>query len=126
MPYHVSKILFAQLVEAALAELPDEFAEFVEEVPVEIRDEPTPEQLKRARVKANGLLLGLYTGRPRTNRSVMDSGAMPDVIYIFQRPIELVCQNEKQLIHQVRTTVLHEIGHHFGMTEDDLKKLGYG
>ena len=72
-----------------------------------------------------GLLLGLYVGRPRTLRHVEDSGTMPDVIYIFQKPIEEVSQNEVGLIRQVRTTVLHEIGHHFGMTEEDLRRLGY-
>jgi len=76
-------------------------------------------------VKQNGLLLGLYQGRPRTQRSVEESGVMPDVIYIFQESIEEVSQSEEQLIRQVRTTVLHEIGHHFGMTEEDLRRLGY-
>lgn len=126
MAYHVSKARFAELVERALAEVPDEFADVLEEVPVDVRDQPTVDQLRRAGVKRNGLLLGLYQGRPRTERSVMDSGTMPDVIFIFQQPIEEICQNEEQLIQQVRTTVLHEIGHHFGMTEEDLRRLGYG
>jgi predicted Zn-dependent protease with MMP-like domain len=126
MAYRVSKVEFANLVELALAELPVEFADFVDEVPVEIRDSPSEEQLLLARVKQNGLLLGLYQGRPRTRRSVLDSGTMPDVIYIFQDSIEQVCKNQAELIQQVRTTVLHEIGHHFGMNEEDLGRLGYG
>jgi predicted Zn-dependent protease with MMP-like domain len=72
------------------------------------------------------LLLGLYEGRPRTRRSVEDSGVMPDVIYIFQDDVELASDSEAELIDQVRTTVLHELGHHFGMNEDDLDALGYG
>jgi predicted Zn-dependent protease with MMP-like domain len=71
-------------------------------------------------------LLGLYVGRPRTQRSVEDSGALPDVIYLFQRNIESICHSEEELIAQVRKTVLHEIGHHFGMSEEDLDALGYG
>lgn len=125
MAYHVSRSEFGELVERALEELPEEFADFLEEVPIEVRDEPSAEQLKRAHVGRGGLLLGLYVGRPRTLRSVEDSGAMPDVIYIFQRPIEAVCNNERELIRQVRVTVLHEIGHHFGLDEDDLERLGY-
>jgi len=125
MPFHVSKSVFAELVEQALAELPEEFARFVEEVPVEICDQPTRQQMALTGVKQNGLLLGLYQGRPRTRRSVEESGVLPDVIFIFQQPIEEVSQNEDQLIRQVRTTVLHEIGHHFGMTEEDLRRLGY-
>jgi predicted Zn-dependent protease with MMP-like domain len=123
--YRVSKAQFNELVEAALEELPEEFAKFIEEVPVEVQDQPDASQLRQARVSGGGLLLGLYVGRPRTMRSVEDSGALPDVIYIFQQPIETVCNSEEQLIRQVRVTVLHEIGHHFGLNEDDLTRLGY-
>ncbi len=126
MPYRVSKADFSVLVERALEELPEPFAGFLEEVRVEIADRPTADQIRLARVQDNGLLLGLYQGRPRTSRSVWDSGTFPDVIWIFQESIEQVCRSEAELVAQVRTTVLHEIGHHFGMNELDLQKLGYG
>jgi predicted Zn-dependent protease with MMP-like domain len=125
VPYHVSKAHFNELVEQALEELPEQFATFLEEVPIEVQDQPDPSQLSQAKVSRGGLLLGLYVGRPRTRRSVEDSGAIPDVIYIFQQPIETVCNSEEQLIRQVRVTVLHEIGHHFGLNEQDLERLGY-
>ncbi|MGD0542432.1 MAG: metallopeptidase family protein [Tepidisphaeraceae bacterium] len=125
MAYRVSKAHFYELIEAALRELPEQFAEFLEEVPVEVRDQPEESQLRKARVGRGGLLLGLYVGRPRTLRSVEDSGTLPDVIYIFQQPIEAVCNSEEELIRQVRVTVLHEIGHHFGLGEEDLERLGY-
>ncbi len=124
MAYRVSKRRFGELVEQALAELPEQFQEFLEEVPVEVWDRPTRQQTHK--LGEGGLLLGLYVGRPRTERSVEDSGRMPDVIYIFQEPIEQVCNNEADLVEQVRKTVLHEIGHHFGLDEDDLSDLGYG
>jgi predicted Zn-dependent protease with MMP-like domain len=123
--YRVSKAQFGELVEAAIQELPEEFAEFLEEVPIEVRDQPTDSQLRQAHVREGGLLLGLYVGRPRTQRNVEESGNLPDVIYIFQEPIQIVCNTEAQLIRQVRVTVLHEIGHHFGLNEDDLERLGY-
>ncbi|HEX3357277.1 MAG TPA: metallopeptidase family protein [Tepidisphaeraceae bacterium] len=122
MPYRVSKDEFAELVAAAVEELPEEFAAFLEEVPIEIRDRPSPAQIKFA---SGGLLLGLYHGRPRTRRSVEESGVMPDVIYIFQDSIETVARSRENLVRQVRVTVLHEIGHHFGMSEEDLERLGY-
>jgi predicted Zn-dependent protease with MMP-like domain len=125
MAHRVSRDEFAALVEEALGELPAEFARFLEEVPVEVRDRPSPRQLQAAGADTEGLLLGLYTGRPRTRRSVEDSGHMPDVIYIFQEPIEAVSRSRADLIRQVRITVLHEIGHHFGMSEEDLERLGY-
>ena len=125
MAYRVSKAQFGVLVEEAIAELPEEFAKFLEEVPIEVRDRPDESQIRRANLGRNALLLGLYVGRPRTVRSVEDSGALPDVIYIFQEPIQMVCNSEEDLVRQVRVTVLHEIGHHFGLGEDDLERLGY-
>ncbi len=127
MPYRVSQDQFSVLVEKALADLPPEFAEFIEEVPIEICPQATPRQ--RALVGLSDdrqLLLGLYRGRMRTTRSVEDSGRLPDVIYIFQLDIERMCSSEIELVRQVRKTVLHEIGHHFGMSEQDLERLGYG
>jgi predicted Zn-dependent protease with MMP-like domain len=126
MAYPVSKAEFMELVDSAVSDLPEEFARFLEEVPIEVRDLPTRAQQTRLRMERGALLLGLYVGRPRTARSVEDSGTMPDVIYLFQKNIESICNSEAQLIDQVRKTVLHEIGHHFGMTEDDLDALGYG
>lgn len=125
MAYRVSKAQFGLLVEEAIAELPDEFAKFLEEVQIEVRDWPDESQMRRANLGRHALLLGLYVGRPRTVRSVEDSGALPDVIYIFQEPIQRVCNSEEELVRQVRVTVLHEIGHHFGLGEDDLERLGY-
>jgi predicted Zn-dependent protease with MMP-like domain len=122
----VSKAIFGALVERALAELPAEFVEHLEEVPVEIRDRPTAKQRKRLGLSDQQLLLGLYVGVPLTQRSVEQSGLRSPVIYLFQDHIEQASRSEQDLIEQVRKTVLHEIGHHFGMDEDDLDELGYG
>lgn len=126
MPHHVSKAKFAALVERALAELPEPFAGYLEEVPVEIREQPTRKQLKSVGLGENELLLGLYQGIPLTERSVEHSGQPPGVIFVFQEDVELVCDSEADLVREVRTTVLHELGHHFGLDEDDLERLGYG
>ena len=126
MPHHVSKAQFSALVERALDGLPQQFAAFLDEVPVEVLDRSTPKFRKSVGLGRDGLLLGLYRGRPLTQRSVEHSGAMPDVIYIFQDDVELASADEAQLIEQVRTTVLHEIGHLFGLDEQDLEELGYG
>ncbi len=123
MPYHVSPERFSKLVAQAVELLPPAFREFLEEVAIEIRDRPTAQQ--RAETGEDDLL-GLYVGRAMTERSVEDSGRLPDVIYIFQEPHEQICDSEEDLIEEVRITVLHEIGHYFGMDEDDLEELGYG
>ena len=126
VPHHVSKADFERLVKRALAELPAQFARFIEQVPVEIRTRPTRRQLRELGMEEDELLLGLYVGRPLTERSVDDGPGMPDVIYLFQEDCELASDSEADLIREVRTTVLHEIGHHFGMDEDDLDAIGYG
>ena len=126
MAFKAGKGEFEQLVEAAHAELPPQFASVLEVVPVEIADRPTTAQIRRLNLREGELLLGLYQGRPRTHRSVEDSGTIPDVIFIFQESIEAVSRDRESLIAQVRKTVLHEIGHHFGLSESDLDKLGYG
>src|SRR5688572_13151265 len=74
LAYHVSKKVFGELVERALAELPDQFAQHLEEVPIEIRLRPTREELKRLGLEEDELLLGLYDGIPLTQRSVEHSG----------------------------------------------------
>lgn len=126
MPYHVSKAKFAELVERALAELPEPFATHLEEIPVEIRTRPTRAQLRKLGMEPDELLMGLYEGINLTARSVEHSGVLPGVIYIFQEDIELVVDNEAELVDEVRITVLHEVGHHFGLDEDQLDELGYG
>lgn len=126
MAYRVSKADFTGIVQAAIDELPQQFIEAVEDVTIEVMDRPTPRLLSRLGTKKDGLLLGLYTGVPRTHRSVEDSGRLPDSIYLFQANIESVCSTQEELIEQTRVTLLHEIGHYFGMDEDDLTELGYG
>lgn len=126
MPCQVSKREFEKLVEQAIAELPEQFAAFLDEVPIEIHTRPSRQLLRELGLEEDELLMGLYRGRALTQRSVEDSGRLPDVIYIFQEDHEMVCDRPQQLVDEVRKTVLHEIGHHFGMDEEDLGSLGYG
>jgi len=126
MAFHVSKERFAEVVEQALARLPEAFARHVEEkLRVEVRDAPTRAQLRKVGLKPDELLFGLYEGVSELDRSIEHSGVLPEVIMIFQEDHEMVAGSEEELVHEVRTTVLHEIGHHFGMDEDDLERLGY-
>jgi predicted Zn-dependent protease with MMP-like domain len=121
----VSKERFSALVETALSELPEPFNRALEEVTVELRARPTRSQLKTVGLRQEDLLLGLYSGVPLTHRHVEAPSHLPDKIELFQEDIELVSLSEEELIEQVRVTVLHELGHHFGMDEDDLERLGY-
>jgi predicted Zn-dependent protease with MMP-like domain len=128
MPYHVSKSRFAELVEQALQSLPEQFAHHLEEVPVQIEMRPSKQLLRSLGLEDDELLLGLYQGVNLMDRSEAEGRGtpMPNHILVFQEDIELVSDNEADLVREVRTTVLHELGHHFGMDEDDLDRLGYG
>ena len=127
MAYHVSKAKFAQLVERALAELPQQFADFLEEVPVQIEPRPSKRLLRSMGMEDDELLLGIYQGANLENRVEVEGfgSPVPNHILIFQEDIEEVSDSETDLVREVRTTVLHEIGHHFGLDEDDLERLGY-
>jgi len=122
----VSKAEFARLVEKALADLPEEFARALDEVAMEIRDRPTREELADVGLGEDELLLGLYIGVPLTERSVSDSGRLPDKILIFKEDCEIACDSEGELVREVRITVLHELGHYFGLDEDELGEVGFG
>ena len=112
---------FKQLVSEALDSLPKEFAEKLNNVSVSVDDFPTPYQQIKAKIPPQSLLLGLYEGVPQTKRGIYYSN-IPDKITIFKNAILQICQTDEQVRVQVRSTVIHEIGHHFGLSEADLRK----
>lgn len=115
---------FERLVETALESLPPDFASRLDNVTIIVEDLPSPEQLAGAGVDDHHELLGLYEGIPLTERPRGYAGALPDRISIFRVPIERVCGSDTEAIkRQVRETVMHELGHYFGMDEDRLRDL---
>lgn len=110
---------FTQLVEEALDSLPQQFRDRIQNLAVLVRDLPPAEMKPRT----GGLLLGVYQGRPATQKSVFDISYGPDHIVLFQKNIEAVCRTEEEIRYQVRQTVLHELGHYFGMNEEELKDV---
>jgi len=112
---------FRKLVEEAIDSLPEEFAKRLNNVSVVVENDPSPELLKSLKLPSWALLFGLYQGAPQTKRGFY-SGVLPDKITIFKNPIEAVARGEEEIRAQVRATVIHEIGHHFGLSEEDLRK----
>jgi predicted Zn-dependent protease with MMP-like domain len=110
---------FRALVAQAIDRLPPEFAERLDNVDVVVEDYPDEETQARF---PGGFLLGLYHGVPLTGRSIMVT-RMPDIIYIYKRNIERICRSEAEIRTQVRDTLLHEIGHHFGLDEEELRDI---
>jgi predicted Zn-dependent protease with MMP-like domain len=115
---------FEQLVLRAIESLPDEFRDRLDNIDIVIADRPTPAQLESLDGKRGEKLLGLYEGVPLTHRHGGYGMVTPDKITIFQKAIEAVCRNDRQIITEVRRVVLHEIAHHFGIDDDRLKELG--
>jgi predicted Zn-dependent protease with MMP-like domain len=117
----VSPRRFRSLVEQALDQLPDEWQEMLGQVVVLIEDLPSPEDLEFVGMRPDEAtdLLGLYVGVPLTERSAFDEG-LPDRIMIYRDPILAICDNYGDVLREVQHTVLHELGHHFGLLEDDL------
>lgn len=127
MPYDVSSVEFAALVEEAISRLPERWRRTIEtEVLVRIERRPSRRQLRELGMDENELLLGLYQGVPLTERHIEDHGRLPDTITLFREDIEDASTDGQDLVEQVRVTMLHELGHHFGLEEDDLADLGYG
>jgi len=122
---------FVKLVEEVLGTLPVQFRKRIHNLAVLVEDRP-PKRLSRKirgsaqkadSEKTAGVLLGIYQGVPATQRSVFDLSAGPDRIVLYQKNIERICTNEAEIRHEVRQTVLHELGHYFGMDETQLKDV---
>ena len=126
MPFETTPTQFDVMVREAIADLPEKFRQALEVVRVEVRDRPTPQQLKSVGLEHDELLLGLYEGVPLTERSVMDVPRPPDVILLFKEDLEDACDDAAMLREEVRVTLFHELGHYFGFDEDELRQLGYG
>lgn len=124
---------FEELVQEALDAMPDQFMEDMENVAVVIADEPTEDELNRidddgrpAGTWHGGEILGLYSGVPLTERYYDDmDGGFPDVITIFKGPHERCFATRERIAEEVRKTVIHEIGHHFGLDDARLHEMGY-
>ena len=114
---------FEELVRQALATVPDEIAQRIDNVDVEVQDWPSSRQLTSARVPQGQTLLGLYQGIPLTKRNSGYNLVPPDRITIFQGPIERIVQNDSELVDRVREVVVHEVAHHFGISDARLSEI---
>lgn len=115
---------FEELVVEVLDSMPVELLDLLNNVEVVIEQWPTRRQLGRVGLEG-GTLYGLYEGVPLTQRDSGYNLIVPDKITIFQRPIERTCVSLAQVAAQLRTTVIHEIAHHFGINESRLEELGW-
>lgn len=118
----VSRERFEELVADALDSIPSALGDKMDNVVVVVEDVASTSQQDGH----DDTLLGFYEGVDLTRRGPMSYDlALPDRISIFQRPLELMAQDEADLAQQVRVTVLHEVGHHFGLSDRQLRELGW-
>lgn len=115
---------FEWLVAKAIDSLPEEFRERLDNIDVVVADDPTRSQLAELGKEKGQTILGLYEGVPLTSRSQNYGWVTPDKVTIFQKPIEAICENDTQIVTEVQHVVLHEIAHHFGISDAKLREMG--
>ena len=122
-PFPMSENDFEAAVSDALDRIPPELAKTMSNVAIFIEDDYTPQPGE----DPDTVLLGLYEGVPLTERdSWWDAGSLPDRITIFRQPILDICTSREDVIEEVTVTVVHEIAHHFGISDERLHALGWG
>jgi predicted Zn-dependent protease with MMP-like domain len=113
---------FEKLVQEALDRIPSEFQSAMKNVAVVVRSRPGPEAEADAE---DEILYGLYQGVPLPDRAADDSGTTPDIIYLYQKPLEEDFPDRDDLIREIEITLVHEIAHYFGFGEETLERYGY-
>jgi predicted Zn-dependent protease with MMP-like domain len=114
---------FSRLVEEALQEIPARFRSEMQNVAVVVEDEPAPELLEEMEVEPGDTLFGLYQGTPLPERGWTYGNTLPDRISIYQLPIEEACEDDEEIRDCVAETVIHEFGHYFGMSEEEIEEI---
>ena len=114
---------FEARVETAIQGLPHEFREKLDNIVVVVEDWPSREQLGSVGLGDSMELLGLYEGVPLIHRSRDHAWGTPDKITIFRRPILAICSSEEEVENQIRETVIHEIAHHFGISDEQINLI---
>ena len=114
---------FEKLVEEALKEIPRRFRKAMHNVAVVVEDEPSPEVLAEMEIEPGDSLFGLYHGTPLTERSWGYGNNLPDRISIYQKPTEEACRDEDEIRDCIAETVIHEFGHYFGLSEEEIEEI---
>jgi predicted Zn-dependent protease with MMP-like domain len=126
MAYRVKDAEFREIAASALDALPEEFRERMENVVVVVEDYPTAEDAEGADIPPDELL-GLFHGVSRLEREwSYASGQLPERVVLYKRNIEAVCSNKEELAEEIRITVLHEVGHYFGLSDEEIEKYEDG
>jgi predicted Zn-dependent protease with MMP-like domain len=116
----VRRAAFERLVAQALDGLPKRFAERLRNIAVIVEARPSRE----IAAELGGDILGLYQGVSELEQSPMAAYELPEIVVIYQQNIEAICRSDAEIIEEVRKTVVHEIGHHFGLSDAEMEEWG--
>jgi len=114
---------FRQLVSEALDTIPARFRRHLENIAIVVEDEPSPALLDEMEVEEPDTLFGLYQGTPLTERRWDYGNVLPDRIVLFQGPIEDVSETEDDVVTEIGETLIHEVGHYFGLSEEEIEAI---
>ena len=114
---------FEKLVADALVSIPRRFRDAMQNIAIVVEDEPSRELLREMDIRPPNTLLGLYAGTPLTERHWGYGNTLPDRILIFQGPHERAADDEEDLVTAIAETLIHEIGHYFGMSEEEIEEI---
>ena len=114
---------FEKLVEEALAQLPRKFKKLIHNLAVIVEEAPSPDVYRKTGVSSYSMILGTYHGVPYKHRGPYYGNTPPDMIVIYQKPIESICFTDEEIKKKIREVVLHEVGHYFGMTDKQLRDI---
>ena len=114
---------FRALVDEALETIPTRFRDAMQNIAIVVDDEPSAEQLEGVEIEPPDTLLGLYEGIPLPERQWAHGNTLPDKITLFQRPIEESSDDEDDLVVCIGETLIHEVGHYFGLSEEEIEEI---
>jgi predicted Zn-dependent protease with MMP-like domain len=114
---------FRELVEEAIDTIPAKFAREVRNLAIVIEDEPSQDLLDEMEMEPGDSLLGLYQGTPLNERGWGYGNQLPDRITLFQQTIEDDCDDDEEIVVAIGETLIHELGHYFGMSEDQIMEI---
>jgi len=117
---------FDRIVKRAIRRISPEIRQHLKNVVISVRERPTRKMLQEMGLQPDELLLGVYRGVSLIKRSVTSPPLFPDTIILFQEPLEEACETKEKLEKQIEITVVHEVAHFVGISEERLEELGYG
>lgn len=122
----VNRKEFDAAVKRAIEIIPEMFRDQLNNMTIAVEDRPSRDLLREMEVPRDETLFGVFTGIPLPERSVTEPPLYPDVILIFREPLMAACRSREELEEEIAITVVHEVAHYMGLSEERLEELGYG